>query len=138
MKYSIIILLFFFSSCKSQEDSRNVELTVFDYSDKKIDSIYIYFLNQKRVIKNLKSKEKLKLEFTIKDKDIPKGERGVFSIVTFQDDYFLQQTNGFIGFPYSKMEDSYEFYISNDYITIEKDFVPTFKREKQNISEFRG
>lgn len=138
MKYSIIILLFFFSSCKSQEDSRNVELTVFDNSDKKIDSIYIYFLNQKRVIKNLKSKEQLKLEFTINEKDIPKGERGVFSIVTFHEDYFLSQTNGFIGFPYTKMEDYYEFYISNDYITTKKDFVPTYKPEKKKISEFRG
>jgi hypothetical protein len=35
------------------------------------------------------------------------------------------------------MDDYYEFYIFNDYIANEKNFVPTWKPEKQKISQFK-
>lgn len=137
MKFLITLFFVILFTCNNHKETESVDLCVHNNSGEKIDSIYIYFLNDKKVIKNIEVDKKLSLKFSIRKNEIPKGERSVFYIIAFKNDYFLTQSNGFIGFPYAKMDDYYEFYIFNDYIANEKNFVPTQKPEKQKISQFK-
>lgn len=137
MKYIIVLFLFLsLISCNGQED-REVKLILKNNSNQAIDSISLYFFNEKTKYYNIKKNEELNLIFKIKADSIPKGERSVFSICAFKDDYFIDSSTGFIGFPTAKLEDSYSFYIYDDYITSKKNFKPQYIQEKHKISEYK-
>lgn len=136
MKYFLIyVLTFFFLSCKSQ-DKIKINLLVENNSDILIDSVNIHFFEQKKTYYKIKPKSILNIEFNILKEKIPKGESGVFSINIFKNDYFYSCSSGLIGFPTSQLYENYSFFIFNDYITTKKDFIPQFKQQKQNISDF--
>ena len=132
----LLCITFFLFSCKSQ-DKLKVNLFVEINSDELIDSISIYFFEQKKTYKKIKSKSKLNIDFYIQKEKIPKGETGIFSINVFKNGYFYNCTNGLIGFPTAQLYENYSFFIYNDYITTKKDFIPQNKQRKQNISEFK-
>ncbi len=136
MKYILIVLLtIFLFSCKSQHKTK-INLLVENNSDILIDSVYIYFFDQKKIYYKMKPKSKLNIDFYILNEKIPKGESGVFSINVFKNNYFYSCSNGLIGFPTSQLYENYSFFIYNDFITTKKDFIPQSKQLKQNILEF--
>ncbi len=136
-KATLIISLLFLTlnSCKGQ-DIRKVKLNIINESKTEIDSIIIRFFETKKTIYKLKAGAMVINNFEIDYNTMPNGERVVFGISSFKDDYFFGLTNGFVGFPYTKLEGEYSFWIYDNRITIEKDFVPINLPKKHNISQY--
>lgn len=128
-------MILIITACKGQEFE--TELTIYNNSFKTLDSIVLHDVFDKEITyRNIKPGSIIKVEYNERYSKIPPGERGVFSINVFEENYFYGQTVGFIGFPGTTINEKYELYIYSDYIATKKDFKPKYPAEKRKISEY--
>lgn len=134
--YSTIIIFLIVTSCNSQDHT--IKMRIENKSKIAYDSLRIYFYSTKdTIIKNFKPNDVIIRKINLKNFTDPSGERLVTSLYAFKDDYYYFCENGIIGFPYSKLENEYNYFIHDDFITTKENFAPDFKPEKKKTSEFR-
>ena len=135
----LIYLLFLLitTSCSGQEF--DTELTIYNKSGKVLDSLIVYDLLDKEIMYRTIKKDTV---FTVKYKgkwsEIPRGERGVFTINVFDEGYFYGQTLGFIGFPTATLKDKYELYIYREYTSDTEQIISNPRPQKKKISEYNS
>lgn len=135
-KYILFISLTVTSSCKGQ-DEVNIKLTIYNNSMKHLDSVLVHDVyDNETVYYDVKPDAIIVHNFAGSKSLIPKGERGVFTLAVFDKKKFYTMNAGFIGFPTSKLEDEYEFYIYDTFISTKREFIPKNKEQRQNIEEY--
>lgn len=134
LKYFIFTL--FFASCNSQD--LTINLKVENKSKIVFDSIKIYFYSTKdTTVRHVEPNKIINRKILLNNFSYPKGENLVTALLAFKDGYYYRGEDGIIGFPYSELQNKYNFYIYDDYITTREGFIPHFKREKLKISELK-
>lgn len=132
-----LFLILITISCSSQEFE--TELTIYNKSGKVLDSIVMHDVFDKEVTyRNIKNDTNITVRYKKEWSEVPRGERGVFSIVVFDKGQYYWDSTGFIGFPGTTIEDKYELYIYPEYISDEKDFYPDRRSDKKKISEYNS
>lgn len=133
---TLLLLSLTFCCCSCSGQDIDIKLTIYNKSGKVLDSLLIHDVFEKETMYyNIPADTTIIKIYHDKKSLIPKGERGVLSLVVFDKDVYYWQSNGFINFPGAMLEDAYEFYIYDGYITTEKDFKPVKLPEKYKISE---
>jgi 5-deoxy-D-glucuronate isomerase len=134
--FHTLVIILIITSCTGQKKSK---LTVTNYTNHTIDSLKIgNILNNKaEKIYNLKSNDSINRVYNYDSYNLPKGDHTVIGLTVFIKDFYYHQTNGYIGFPFSKVEDNYEFYIYDYGIVTKKDLKPIYPAEKYKVSEFK-
>lgn len=133
----LLLLLIFsiiFTSCSGQEDVQ-IKLTIHNNSGKTLDSIAVYDLFKGHITYYDVKKDSVIEKLCINKRALlPKGESTVFYIYAFDKNQYYRMENGFIGFPTASLEDEYEFYIWETYISNKKDYVPPTGHTDQRYS----
>lgn len=126
----------FFSSCNSQE--KNIKMKIVNKSNTTYDSLKVYFYSTKdTVIKNFKPNDIVERNIKLENYTDPSGEKLVTFLLAFKDDYYYYCENGIIGFPYSNLENEYNYFVYDDFVTTKDNFAPTWKPEKKKISDIK-
>lgn len=130
-----LIILLIVTSCNSQD--HNITMRIENKSKVTYDSLRIYFYStEDTIIKNFEPNDIVIRKINLKNFTDPCREELVTSLCAFKDDYYYFRENGLIGFPYSKLENEYNYFVYDDYVTTKEGHTPTFKRGKKKISEF--
>lgn len=137
MKLATVFLgITIFLSCSYKQDFIvNVEIN--NMSNVAYDSVGIYVYPDNEItFYNVKPGDKIVKDFEYKNFEYKRGDALASGIYVFQGDEYFYTEGGIIDVPFGLLEDHYEYYIYNDYVTTKKGFVPENLRKKQKISEF--
>ena len=123
MKKKLILILIILSTtfvcCLPENKDVDVEIT--NVSKLNIDSLRIYvYPSFDTTVYNFYKGRKFKNKIKFRDIQYVKGEKPTSSITVYSKNKVLRKYQGFIDYPYGKIDDKYEYYICEDQISLKK------------------
>lgn len=133
----IFFLTLIISSLHSCIGQSKTALKIINCSNNTIDSIQVWNViqNKEEKLYSLKINDTIRKELNFNYFTLPRGENVVFGLIVFHKNFYFDETAGFIGFPGSTIDANYSFYIYDDGVTLEKDYVQKNPDIKHPYSE---